>query len=143
MARKVVVTKAEQDALSFALERISGLEYERKHWAGLETLLAKLVAPKETKVAGLSLRDVEIALIGIVKYTRWLSGNPGRHLRLLQQAGATPEQITKVGRWLDHQTWMRGRWTLASLASKWGEWYSQAAAFEPGPVIGSRPAGFR
>lgn len=142
MARKVTVLKAEQEAVQYAHDHFPALRDGGRFKAALASLLAKLEAPREVKVAGLGLLDVERALQGCRKYTRWLAGNPARHLATLQGAGATPEQVTKVGRWLDEQPWMRGTWTLGSLAAKWGEWYSQAAAAPVTSTIGSAPAGF-
>lgn len=143
MARKVVVTAAELAALKVAQRHFPVLRDRGKLEAALAGLIVKVEAPVEAKVStGLGLREVERALEGCTKYARWIAGNPGRHLLTLQGAGATQEQITKVGRWLDAQLWMRGRWTLGSLASKWGEWVSQAVVAEPSVTIGSAPAGF-
>lgn len=146
MARKVTVTADECRAIE-AVVALLGENHTNKAigkaQATLRGLLAKVYTPPEPKVAGLSLVAVEQALTGCTKYARWIAGNPGRYLLTLQRANATPEQVGKVGRWLDGQPWMRGKWTLGSLAGKWGEWYSQAAAApEVTRPVAGRPAGF-
>lgn len=146
MAKAVRVLKDELAALKTAARLLPSLRDRGATKRHLEALIAKIEAPTPVKVPGLSLIQVEMALCNCRKYARWIGGSPARHLATLQGAQATPEQIAKVGEWLDHQPWMRGRWTLGSLAAKWGEWLSQAVAsavtVESTESIGQAPAGF-
>ncbi len=149
MARKVSVTVAERLAIETAIRALGGEpcltdRIRVKTQSDLVGLLAKLTAPVEPKEPGLSLVTVERALEGCRKYAKWIAGSPGVHLKRLQQAGATPEQVRDVGLWLDTQPWMRGKYTLGSLAQKWGEWLAQVKATDSGPgglgALFDRPA---
>lgn len=148
MARKVTVTKAEQDAIECSI-RVLGQFIDsdklcRRAQSVLVSLLAKLEAPAEVKMAGMSLLAFERALGDCPKYARWIAGNPGRWLKALHQAGATEEQVATVGKWLTAQDWMRGRVTLGSIATNWGGWLARATSetkTATRPVAG-RPAGF-
>ncbi len=136
MARKVTVLKAEEEALRKALGWLEQDQAALAVVTPLRALVAKLDAPRpEPAPTGLGLPEAERALATGKKYAKWW-GNPSRFLKVLNEAGATLDQLEAVARWTNGQGWLH-TFSLQTVSNNWGSWLSQAMAV----VIKQRPMG--
>ncbi len=141
MAKTVRILKAEEAALRLAIQALNevslGLDgANHKELRTLMGLVAKLDAPRpEPAPTGLGLPEAERALATGKKYAKWW-GNPSRFLKVLNEAGATLDQLEAVARWTNGQGWLH-TFSLQTVSNNWGSWLSQAMAV----VIKQRPMG--
>lgn len=143
MPRKITVTQGEEYAVSWALAVAEVHKASDKTQKALASLLAKIRESKAAKT-GLTLSEAEAALSGCRKYSKFVGGNAGMLVNLLAAKAATPDQLAKVGRWVDGQAWLTSV-DLGLILTKWEGWLARAAALDAGSggsSYFSGPAGF-
>jgi hypothetical protein len=96
-------------------------------------VVGKLEAALEPAPKGAAVAPLEAALEHACpgKVARLLPSGYGRASKRAAQLGATPDDVTTVGRWL-HRWWTRGTVTLLDVLNRWDTWLPKARA-EAGP----------
>lgn len=141
MARKILVTAAELDALRFIAER-SGIYDETADGRKVTRVLARLLAkaekarapqPEQAEAASVSaLESVLLANAGkrVTKLARLTAREYVMLSRDIRERGVSEDQMRVLALWLRRQKWMRGTTTLIQVLRNWGAWYGRAAAEE-------------
>ncbi len=99
--------------------------------------LSSLSSPSSRAVApGIDPLSLQAGLIEYApdKIAPLLSVTPAmlaRLSRLAKTKGATVEGATKIGLWLQAQSWITDRVTLIQVLSKWEDWHARAIAEYP------------